>query len=174
MSRIVRVDGGQFRYVQNISVGRHKLRADEPVDAGGQDAGPGPYEMLLAGLGACTNITVQMYAERKQWPLKEIRVDLSYAKVRDDSVAKPEVMLVDEIEMEIEFVGDLTDEQRERLMQIANKCPLHRTLRSAIKIRTRPAKVEPWRDPTSEDHTSIRDCLLSRARESTLPNAIPE
>ena len=91
-----------------------------------------------------------MYAERKQWPLEEVRVDLSYTKARDASAVKSEVMSLVEIEKEIEFVGDLTGEQRERLLQIANKCPVHRTLKNAIEIRTGFAEVQTWRGPFCE------------------------
>ena len=78
MARNVRVDEGRFRFGQNISVGPHLLQADEPSEVGGNDTGPGPFELLLAALGACTSITVRMYAERKQWPLDGVQVELSY------------------------------------------------------------------------------------------------
>ena len=81
MSRTVYVDSGSAKYVQNISVGPHLLHADEPDNSGGNDAGPDPYELLLAALGACTSITVQMYAQRKQWPLQKVHVGLSRARV---------------------------------------------------------------------------------------------
>jgi putative redox protein len=140
----VRVDGGRLRYVQKITVGSHVLLADEPEDAGGADAGPDPYELLLAALGACAGITVQMYADRKQWPLGEVHVALSWARVHAEDCAEcdTKVGMVDGIEMEISFSGDLSEDQRRRLTEIANKCPVHRTLSSPIQIHTRPELME--------------------------------
>ena len=137
MPRDVCVDAGRARYVENISVGAHVLQADEPGDAGGNDAGPGPYELLLGALGACASITVRMYAERRQWPLEGVRVRLSYAKAHaEDCVAcETEVRMIDRIDMEISFTGPLSEEQRLRLMEIANHCPVHRTLTSQVQIR---------------------------------------
>ena len=137
MSRIVRVDSGPLRYVQRVSVGSHMLRADEPVGSGGTDTGPNPYEFLLAALGTCASITVQMYADRKQWPLEAVHVGLSYEKTAVED--RSETRFVDQIEMEISFDGDLSEDQKQRLIEIANKCPVHRTLTSQIQIRTRPA-----------------------------------
>ena len=134
----VRVDGGRQRYVQNITVGSHALLADEPEDAGGADAGPNPYELLLAAVGTCAGITVQMYAERKQWPLEGVHVALSWARVHAEDCAEceTEVRMVDGIEMEVSFSGNLSEAQRRRLTEIANKCPVHRTLSSPIQIHT--------------------------------------
>lgn len=139
----VRIDGGRLRYVQKITVGSHVLLADEPKDVGGADAGPNPYELLLAALGACAGITVRMYAERKQWPLEEVHVELSWARVHAEDCAEcdTEVRMVDGIRMEISFSGDLSEEQRRRLLEIANKCPVHRTLSSPIQIHTQPARA---------------------------------
>lgn len=141
------VNGGRLRYVQKITVGSHVLLADEPEDAGGADAGPNPYELLLAALGACAGITVQMYADRKQWPLEGVNIVLSWARVHAEDCAEcdTEVRMVDGIEMEVSFSGDLSEEQRLRLMEIANKCPVHRTLSSPIQIHTRPARVASGR-----------------------------
>ncbi len=145
MPRNVTVTSGQSRYVQNISVGPHLLHADEPRDAGGNDAGPNPYELLLAGLGACTSMTIRMYAERKQWPLQGVHVGLSYAKIHAEDCADcdTEVRMVDQIEMEISFLGDLSEDQKRRLMEIAGKCPVHRTLTSQVQIRTRLTVAVP-------------------------------
>ena len=139
MPRNVAVDSTPGKYLQEISVGAHVIEADEPRDLGGNDAGPNPYELLLGALGACTSITVRMYAERKQWPLERLRIGLSYARVHTEDCAKceTEARMIDQIEMEISFVGDLSDEQRGRLMEIANKCPVHRTLTSRVQIRSR-------------------------------------
>ena len=145
MTRNVSVDAGRLRYVQNISIGPHVLRADEPSDGGGNDAGPNPYELLLASLGACTSITVRMYAERKQWPLEGVHVDLSYARVHAEDCAQYDTAarMVDRIEMQISFVGDLSEEQQRRLMEIASHCPVHRTLSSQVQIRAQLTSPPP-------------------------------
>ncbi|HXW73253.1 MAG TPA: OsmC family protein [Steroidobacteraceae bacterium] len=135
----VTVESASPRYLENISAGRHALQADEPVSAGGQDAAPTPYDLLLAALGACKVITVRMYAERKRWPLAGVHVNLSHAKVHAEDCANcaSERSLIDHIEVEIRLVGELSDEQRRTLLAIAEKCPVQRTLSSAIQIRTR-------------------------------------
>jgi len=136
--RNVSVDAGQLRYAQNISVGPHVLEADEPVEVGGNDAGPNPYELLLAALGSCASITVRMYSERKQWPLQGVHVDLSWARVHAEDCAEcdTEVRMVDGIEMEISFLGDLSEDQQRRLLEIAGRCPVHRMLTSQVQIHT--------------------------------------
>jgi putative redox protein len=141
MTRDVRVDAGPSPYLENISVGPHALVGDEPADFGGADAGPNPYELLLAALGTCTSITVRMYAQRRQWPLQDVRVRLSLGKVHAEDCAgcETENRMIDLIEMEISFVGDLSEEQRLRLLEIANRCPVHRTLTSRIEISARLA-----------------------------------
>jgi uncharacterized OsmC-like protein len=142
MSRRVVVDGGRVRYRQNISVGPHRYQADEPIDAGGGDAGPDPYELLLIALGSCVGITLRMYADRKQWPLEAVRVELSWARVHMADCADCDngFELTDGIAMDISFVGDLSESQRERLMEIANKCPVHRTLSSPVQIQAREVR----------------------------------
>ena len=137
MLRNVTVDDGAVRYSQTISAGPHLLRGDEPVDAGGSDTGPNPYELLLAALGSCASITVRMYADRKQWPLEEVHIELSYSGAHaDDSAAcDTETGMLTGIEMELSFVDDLSEQQVQRLLEIANKCPVHRTLTSRIQIR---------------------------------------
>ena len=139
MTRTVVVNSGPSRFGQNISVGPHRLRADEPPDVGGNDEGPNPYELLLAALGTCTGMTVRLYAERKQWPLQGVHVRLSYAKVHAEDCAECDtrVAMVDQIEIEISLLGDLSEDQKRRLLEIANKCPVHRTLTSQVQIRTR-------------------------------------
>jgi putative redox protein len=140
MARNVRVDEGQKRFVQNIRVGLHSLQGDESVDVGGSDAGANPHELLLAALGTCASITVRMYAERKQWPLDGVRVELSYAQTHSSATGSGDGRDADEIEMDISFWGYLTDEQRERLLQVAGKCPVHRILTSSIPIRAKLAQ----------------------------------
>ena len=145
MPRKVSVASGRLKYVQEISVGPHLLNADEPRDVGGDDAGPNPYELLLSALGACTSITVQVYAVRKQWRLEGVHVSLSYAKVHAEDCANcdTEVRTIDRIDVELSFRGNLSEDQRNRLMQIAGKCPIHRTLTSKIAILTRLAGIDP-------------------------------
>jgi putative redox protein len=115
------------------------LQADEPNDFGGNDAGPNPYELLLAALGACTSMTVRMYAERKQWPLKEVQVSLSYARIHAEDCAEcdTKIGMVDRIEVEVSFTGDLSEDQQRKLFEIANECPVHRTLISRVHIDAR-------------------------------------
>jgi putative redox protein len=139
MSRNVFVNSGSLRFVQNISVGPHVLQGDEPNENGGKDAGPDPFELILAALGACAGITVQMYADRKQWPLEGAHVDLSYAKVpaADSAGSDTKLGMVDGIEMGISFDGDLSEDQQRRLLEIAGKCPIHRLLTSPIPIQTK-------------------------------------
>lgn len=133
---------GHFK--QDMRSGQHKLIADEPADIGGDDAGPGPYEYLLMGLGACTSMTLRMYAEHKQLPLERVRVRLSHQRIhaRDCSDCETREGKVDEITREIILEGELTREQRQRLLEIANRCPVHRTLTSEIKIRSKLADVK--------------------------------
>lgn len=127
------------RYTQNMHTGRHELVADEPENVGGNDAGPGPYEYVLMGLGACTSMTIRMYAERKQLPLKRVRVRLTHHKIHAEDCNDCETRegKVDEITREIFLDGDLTEEHRQRLLEIANRCPVHRTLTSEIKVRSK-------------------------------------
>lgn len=127
------------RYVQTARTGRHTLTVDEPESVGGNDAGPGPYEYLLIGLGACTAMTLRMYAEMKGLPLTRVHVRLAHRKVHAQDCADCETRegKVDEISRDIRLEGDLSDEQRTRLLEIANRCPVHRTLTSEIKIRSR-------------------------------------
>ena len=140
---VVVAEVGFGRYAQVVYDGKHRLTADEPIESGGLDTGPSPYRLLLAALGACTSITLRMYAERKKWPLRQVAVRLrhskSHAKDCADCPEKP--AKIDHIEREIELAGDLSDEQRQRLLEIANKCPVHQTLERANEVVTtlRPA-----------------------------------
>lgn len=121
-------ENGHGPYQQSVSNGRHTLIADEPLAAGGDDAGPTPYDLLLAALGSCTSITLRMYAQRKNLALTHVSVALSHEKIDVDG------QRVDRIERRITLAGDLSDEQRARLLEIANKCPMYRTLQSDIRI----------------------------------------
>ena len=134
----VSVESAAPDFLENIYAGRHTLHSDEPVSAGGKDAAPTPYELLLGALGACKVITLRMYAARKRWPLERVRVNLSHAKVHaEDCVdCDSERSLIDSIEVEIHLVGELTDEQRRTLLAVAEKCPIQRTLTSQMRIRT--------------------------------------
>jgi putative redox protein len=125
------------KYTQEIVAEDHTLLADEPASAGGGDQGPGPYEYLLAALGACTSMTVRMYADRKEWDLQTVEVALEHSRVHaedcDDCDSKDKK--IDEIRIAVAFSGDLDDEQRKRLIEIAGRCPVHKTLVSEVKIR---------------------------------------
>jgi uncharacterized OsmC-like protein/alpha/beta superfamily hydrolase len=129
---------GMEHYRTEIMAGGHGLYADEPVAAGGTDQGPSPYDLLLAGLGSCTTITLRMYADRKEWPLEEIIVHLNHNKIhaRDCATCEQKEGKLDRIQREVELIGNLTPEQRQRLLEIADKCPVHRTLHSKIVVET--------------------------------------
>jgi uncharacterized OsmC-like protein len=135
----VTIRGKGAGFAQQIVAGRHRMAADEPASAGGTDTGPSPYELLLAALGACTSITLGMYARRKAWPLEEITVHLRHSKIHAADCADCETKnaMLDRIERDIHLAGPLTSEQRSRLLEIADKCPVHRTLTSEIEIKTR-------------------------------------
>ncbi|TXT31286.1 MAG: putative redox protein [Rhodocyclaceae bacterium] len=131
MSGIVVVaENGQGRYQQAVTVGQHQLIADEPVSVGGADAGPAPFDLVMAGLGACTSMTLRMYAERKGLALAHVSVALSHQKITLDGVAR------DRIERTISLTGELTADQRQRLLEIANKCPVHRALSQSLVIES--------------------------------------
>ena len=130
---------GRGRFQQKITAGRHSLIADEPEGVGGMASGFGPYDLLLAALGACSAMTVRLYAERKGWPLERVRIELRHAKIHANDCADCETRgdaRIDEIDKRITLAGRLDAEQRARLVEIAGRCPVHRTLESEIKIRT--------------------------------------
>ena len=133
------VRGTSAGFLQEVVSGKHHLQADEPVSAGGNDAAPGPYDYLLIALGVCTSMTVGLYARRKQIPLENIKVSLSHSRIhaKDCEECETKEGMLDRIDTILELTGPLTDEQRAKLMEIAGKCPVHRTLKSEINIRLR-------------------------------------
>lgn len=134
---VVVAEDGQGRLTQSIRAGRHRLSADEPIGVG-DDLGPTPYDLLLAGLGACTSMTLRMYADRKGWPLEHVTVRLSHQRSHADDCADAETKpcIVDNIDRSLVLDGPLTDEQRTALLQIAERCPVHRTLTGEIRVST--------------------------------------
>jgi uncharacterized OsmC-like protein len=133
------VRGGITGFAQEIEIGPHRLKGDEPVAFGGTDTGPSPYDFLLAALGTCTSMTISLYARRKSWPLEKVTVSLHHGKIHATDCAECETKVgkIDRIECEIELTGALTAEQRAKLMEMADHCPVHQTLTSEINIRTR-------------------------------------
>jgi putative redox protein len=135
------VRGAATGFAQEIEIGKHRLGADEPVSGGGADTGPTPYDLILAALGSCTSMTLGVYARRKGWPLESVTVRLSHSRIHAEDCANCETKegRLDQIDVVIEVAGDLSEEQRRRLIEISEKCPVHRTLQSEIVIRTRIA-----------------------------------
>ena len=135
---VVVVRGGAGGFVQEITTGRHHLVADEPVSAGGNDRGPGPYDLLLAALGSCMSMTIALYARGKKWPLENVVIRLrhsrTYARDCADCVVRDDTLL-DRIETQVQLSGALAPEQESKLMEVAHKCPVHRTLKSEISIQ---------------------------------------
>jgi putative redox protein len=136
---MVVVRGSVAGFAQEITVGAHRLFADEPKDVGGEDAGPSPYDLLAAALGACTSMTLGMYARRKGWPLASVIVRLRHSKIHANDCADCDTKeeMLDRIDRDIELTGDLSEEQRQKLLEIADKCPVHRTLTHGMKINSR-------------------------------------
>jgi putative redox protein len=130
---------GKSRYVTDIMAAGHSLVADEPPSVGGADLGPAPFDLLMASLGACKAITLRMYSDRKQWPLDGVTVQLDHKKIDaadcENCVTKEGQL--DQFDCEIDLSGELDDQQRKRLLQIADRCPVHRTLHSEIVVRSR-------------------------------------
>ncbi len=135
---VVVQETGEGRFTQRIAAGPHALRADEPESVGGFDSAPGPYDLVLAGLGACTSMTLRMYAERKKWPLEQVTVTLQHAKIHAEDCANCETASgkLDRIERRLALTGDLDAAQRSKLLEIADKCPVHRTLESEVLVAT--------------------------------------
>jgi putative redox protein len=130
-------ESGTGTYTQEITAGRHRLFADEPQPIG-DDAGPTPYDLLLAGLGACTSMTIRMYANKKGWPLERVEVRLRHTRIHAEDCAECETEkgMISHIDRSITLVGDLDEEQRQRLLLMAERCPVHQTLTSEVNIST--------------------------------------
>nr|WP_245164488.1 bifunctional alpha/beta hydrolase/OsmC family protein [Bradyrhizobium elkanii] len=130
------------KFQQIVTAGPHRMLADEPVAVGGQDSGPGPYDFVLAGLGACTSMTMRMYADRKSLPLDRVTVTLTHSKIyaKDCEECETREGMLDQIDRVIRIEGELDADQRKRLMEIADKCPVHKTLTSEIRIVTKAAE----------------------------------
>ena len=135
---VVVCETGKGEFQQEIISGPHRLLADEPVARGGLDSGPNPYNLLLAALGACTTMTLRLYADRHQLPLTRTRVRLRHERIYATDCAECETKsgMIDRIEREVTLEGDLNDDQRAQLMAIAERCPVHRTLKAEVDIRT--------------------------------------
>ena len=123
-------------YRTEITAGIHTLFADEPIAAGGTDQGPNPYDLLVSALGACTAMTVRMYADRKGWPLDEVIVRLQHGRnhAKDEERCEDSPVRLDLIQLHVDLQGELTDEQRTRLLEIAQRCPVHRTLDAGVRM----------------------------------------
>ncbi len=132
--------GSEEKVTTQIKAGKHYLTGDEPESNGGNDFGPTPYDFVSSGLATCTAMTIRMYADRKKWKIKEVNVHINHDKVHGEDCGKCEndnSSKIDRFTREIELIGDLDEKQRQRLLEIANKCPVHKTLLSEIKIETR-------------------------------------
>jgi putative redox protein len=132
------VHGAASGYAQSVTVGRHELKADEPVDAGGTDTGPSPYDLLSAALGTCTSMTIGYFARLRRWPVESVTVELRHSKVHAEDCASCDTKegRIDRLERTIVLNGPLSEEQRQELLRIAERCPVHRTLTSKIDIQT--------------------------------------
>jgi putative redox protein len=129
---------GPDGYTSDVTASGHRFLADEPASVGGDDKGPSPYDLLLASLGACTAMTLRMYADRKGWALHDATVELSHTRVhaRDCEDCESDQGMITRIERRLTIEGDLTDEQRGRLLEIAERCPVHKTLHGEVRIDT--------------------------------------
>lgn len=136
MSEVIVTSQGNLRNEVRYGAG-HTFTTDEPVAAGGEDAGPDPYTLLLSALGSCISMTVTLYARRKQWPLEQVTVRLRQGRIHSKDCQECEVQAegyIHRIERSVSFTGPLTDEQRTRLREIAHKCPVHKTFTSPIVV----------------------------------------
>jgi putative redox protein len=136
------VQGSAKDFRQQITADKHEFVADEPASVGGSDAGPDPYDYLLAALGTCTSMTIGFYARRNHLPLEHITVFLSHSRIyaTDCEECETKEGMLDRIDVEVELTGPLTPEQHAKLMEVAARCPVHRTLTSEINIRLRAVK----------------------------------
>ena len=135
---VVVVRGEARGFYQEITSGRHRLVADEPIAAGGTDLGPGPYDLMLAALGSCMSMTIALYARAKRWPLETVVIRLRHSRIYAKDCAECVIRndtLLDRIDTEVKLTGALTAEQERKLMEVAHRCPVHRTLKSEINIR---------------------------------------
>jgi putative redox protein len=137
------VRGNAREFLQEVVSGKHYLRADEPAGYGGTDAAPGPYDYLLIGLGVCTSMTIGFHARKKQIPLETITVSLRHSRIhaKDCEECETKEGMLDRIDVDIELTGALNAEQHARLMAVAAKCPVHRTLKSEIDIKLQGAQA---------------------------------
>jgi uncharacterized OsmC-like protein len=135
------VRGNAREFLQEVVSGKHHLRADEPASYGGTDAAPGPYDYLLVGLGVCTSMTIGWHARQKHIPLENITVALRHSRIhaKDCEECETKVGMLDRIDVDVQLTGPLTPEQHAKLMEIAGKCPVHRTLKSEIDIKLNQA-----------------------------------
>ena len=137
-AKSVLVKVGPDALLADVQAGRHTFVLDEPEGVGGQDRGPTPYDLLLAALGACTAITLRLYADQKNWPLQEIEVRLRHQRVHrtDCERCEQEGQMLEEVEKELRLIGPLTQEQRQRLEIVSQKCPVQKTLMNGLRIRS--------------------------------------
>lgn len=131
--------GASDGFTTRMKVGNHYQTADEPIKVGGNDFGPSPYELVSAGLAACTAMTLQMYAKRKKWPLANVEVHTSHSKIHSEDCEDCEspTAKLDTFERELKLTGDLDESQKNRLLEIADKCPVHRTLHATVRVNTK-------------------------------------
>jgi len=141
-------EAGMGRFAQDVFTGSHRLRVDEPRAMGGDDTGPSPYGLLSAALGACAAMTLRLYAQRHGWPLERVLVRLHHERVhaRDCANCEGQESWMDRIEREVVLDGPLDARQRERLLEIADRCPVHRTLSSQVDVRTRLGAWAWWEE----------------------------
>jgi putative redox protein len=142
--KVVITQAGENVFAHLMQAGPHQVRLDEPVSWGGTDTGPTPYDLLLGALGGCTAMTLRLYAQRKGWPLERVEVRLSHSRIhaRDCEDCETKEGRIDVLDREIVLVGPLEDEQRKRLLQIADRCPVHQTLGGEMKVRSRLVEDE--------------------------------